>query len=574
MPVTDIKEIRLLPPLAIGRFGGSAEPMHNYDVEINSATDYRDLVPAETLLLDPGSGEVVAKQTPPVVRFKDGAGLVKPVCPFIEVWARYDETGDFLPLTLVELQDLGLSPAALSWDVTFANLKVLRRTGEPADRVTAALSGVTDHQRHSLEGRAVNFKSGQSIHFGFVQYVKPTATHPEIRFRFTPPAGLVYGTNPDSIVPANRAVYDPVRGTWDTHNDDNPEPASAPDPRAHISTSPGGIYANRQGRSLGYLDDASDGIVTVMLTLSGNRRLGSFSRLCAGPPAFAPDSFPVRTMGDELEQMAHGPDVSGVNAEEVLDIVRRAVETVRLTDTDLQNEVWGREFDAFPAPFSDTEAAPQTTSSIHTGLLDGLSKGLKAPANSPARSAAHFTLSQIDGILRDFDKAADHTRAGRRRMPALMRGADGMNLALNRRQRSKIAKAVEVFAPAPGPGPGTDPAEVAAMKRMITNFQAMAVLHAGFSEDGKSLADRFPDPPAVLDYLRKAVAKGSVATAAGLAGQPLVVPGDPDGSAFLAAIKRPGHPMNGPLSGYRDPTSGKSGLEVVAEWITSIGGGA
>ena len=31
MPVTAIHEIRLLPPLAIGRFGSSAEPMHNYD---------------------------------------------------------------------------------------------------------------------------------------------------------------------------------------------------------------------------------------------------------------------------------------------------------------------------------------------------------------------------------------------------------------------------------------------------------------------------------------------------------------------------------------------------------------
>ena len=33
MPVTNIHEIRLLPPLAIGRFGSSAEPMHNYEFD-------------------------------------------------------------------------------------------------------------------------------------------------------------------------------------------------------------------------------------------------------------------------------------------------------------------------------------------------------------------------------------------------------------------------------------------------------------------------------------------------------------------------------------------------------------
>ena len=152
MPVSDIKEIRLLPPLSIGRFGGSAEPMHNYEVVVGSPTGYRDLVPAETLLLNPNSGEIVAKNTPPAVRFKDGAGRVKPVCPFLEMWARYEDNGDFLPLTMRELQDLGLTPQSLSWDVTVANLKVLRRTGEPRDRITAMLSGITDHARHQLRG--------------------------------------------------------------------------------------------------------------------------------------------------------------------------------------------------------------------------------------------------------------------------------------------------------------------------------------------------------------------------------------------------------------------------------------
>jgi hypothetical protein len=108
---------------------------------------------------------------------------------------------------------------------------------------------------------------------------------------------------------------------------------------------------------------------------------------------------------------------------------------------------------------------------------------------------------------------------------------------------------------------------------MIETFAGVAGLHASFSEDGRSLASRFAEPPAVLDYLRKAVAKGAVASDAGIAGQPLVVPGDPQSSAFVRAISRDEHPMNGPLSSYSDPSSGKSGLQVVQDWITSLGPG-
>ena len=52
MPVTDVREIRILPPLAIGRFGSSSEPMHNYEAVITPGTGYRELRPAETLMLN------------------------------------------------------------------------------------------------------------------------------------------------------------------------------------------------------------------------------------------------------------------------------------------------------------------------------------------------------------------------------------------------------------------------------------------------------------------------------------------------------------------------------------------
>jgi hypothetical protein len=561
MPVTDIKEIRLLPPLAIGRFGGSPEPMDNYDAIVGDPADYRRLVPAETLVVDLNSGEVVHSQVPAALRFRDGAGLIRPVCPFLEVWARYEDNGDLLPLTLIELGELGLSPAALSWTVSVANLKMLRRTGDPGDRVSAEVSGVTDHARRPLDARAVSFKTDRTVRLGWAHYIKPTAAFPQVRFRFTPGIGQVFGARPDGVITAQNDVYDGTRGTWDTYTDDAP-PANPADPRARFSTMPSFIYGQNRatGENLGYFDDSCDGIVTVTLARAGGPSLTTFARISAGPPDFAPDSFPVRTMGDELEQLALGPAVDAVTAEEVTDIVRRAQETLRLMDPAHENARYAGNV------FSSTEAAYRTVYSIHTSLLANLSVGLAAPASSPERRASHASLTRIDQILRDFGQVGDRSTSGRRKMPALMRGADALDLALNRRQRSKIRKAVEVFAPATETGSP----QVVAMWRMIRSFQPVAMLHAAFSEDGRSLADRFADPDEVLEYLRIAVAKGSVATTAGLAGQPLVLPGDVGGSAMPALVRRAEHPMNGPLSGYRDQDTGRSGIDVLEDWIASL----
>ncbi|SCB52356.1 hypothetical protein GA0061099_103113 [Bradyrhizobium yuanmingense] len=267
-------------------------------------------------------------------------------------------------------------------------------------------------------------------------------------------------------------------------------------------------------------------------------------------------------MRDEFEEIVLSPQAQNVSVEDVLDIVRRALETMRLMNTGVWNQNYSG--DAFPSG----QAAYGTSSMIHAGLLDTLQTGLTAPANSSARQAAHATLQQINAMMREYDGIGDLRPAGRRRMPAMMRGADGLDLAINRRRRDQLRLALDVFRPAVA-----EDIPVAAMSRMIVAFGAMAGLHAGFSEDGQTLAQRFAEPEEVLDYLTKAVAKGAVATAAGLANQPLVVPGDPAGSAFLLAISRAEHPMNGALSSYRDAGSGKSGIQVVEDWITSLGAG-
>jgi hypothetical protein len=77
-----ITELRLLPPLAIARFGAAPTPMDNYDAVVDPARPlgHRRLVPAETLRVDPVTGEIAEVVVPARVAFKQN-GLVRPVAP-------------------------------------------------------------------------------------------------------------------------------------------------------------------------------------------------------------------------------------------------------------------------------------------------------------------------------------------------------------------------------------------------------------------------------------------------------------------------------------------------------------
>ena len=69
MKADALKEIRLLPPLAISRLGDSPEPVNNYDLVIpdDQPLGYRQIVPAPTLVVDEASGKITARETRPVV---------------------------------------------------------------------------------------------------------------------------------------------------------------------------------------------------------------------------------------------------------------------------------------------------------------------------------------------------------------------------------------------------------------------------------------------------------------------------------------------------------------------------
>src|SRR5437762_3561059 len=96
----NILALRILPPLAIARFGSSPTALEAFDLAISSDApmDYRRIVPMPTLNINPKSGEVVAKYTPKRIRFRDGVEI-RPVAPFLEVFA-ITEKHKLQPLTL------------------------------------------------------------------------------------------------------------------------------------------------------------------------------------------------------------------------------------------------------------------------------------------------------------------------------------------------------------------------------------------------------------------------------------------------------------------------------------------
>jgi len=434
-----IHELRILPPLAIARFGSAATPMDNYDVVVDpdEPLGYRRLVPADTFELDVDSGEITRVFKPDAVTFVDEGDRVRPVAPFLELWALTGDEqltggGVLEPLTIALLQEEGAVVADLRWHVQVSNLKVVRRTNDRDDRVIADTDEFSGHDRRPLVGRCENFVAGKTIGFGHVQAVRPTAAHPEVRLRFTPAAGLVYGSNraaaPDAPFPDPNvadAVYDAGRGGWLGYRDFLPSgAASSPNP-----TAPGEIYAGRRVRdpdgrrrqvSFGYLDDGCDGLVRVTLATSDGRTLRTFGRVGSGPPTYAPDAGPIRSVADELEQALLGPAVEPAEAtfERVEEIVRRGLESVRLMNTagwNVNPNLTGSDIEIMDPSLVDVVAL----TNLHQSLLVALRSG----------AAPWFA-----DVLREPEEAGDMRPPARRKMPALMRGADGELLALTRRQ--------------------------------------------------------------------------------------------------------------------------------------------
>lgn len=465
--------LRILPPLAIARFGSSPNPLEAYELKAPPAGDpmgYRAIEPADTLEVDAASGAIVRKYVPkPSIRFVDtidGRYHIRPVAPFLEVFA-HTSKDRLEPLTVRLLEKLGLGPAAIRWGVAVANHKVYRQTGVEGDKVTATAQ-FHDHEVRELRGKCKNFISDEKfIPFGSVRYIRPTEEFPEIRLRFTPAQGLVYGSHARRFRPEknpatgqvklvdgaldpvfkgheDRIVYDPKKGWrgFQIPNLANPAPTLP---------NPNDIYEgytpddSTEGRySWGYLDDVCDGEISVTLQLKNGQERRARAWISACMPVFAPDSLPLRTVADELEQAILGPEVrdEDVSVDEAAQIVFRALETVRFMNTRVMNSnsIDGRENVASTLGRQDSNDFGRLYAPIFaSSLVDNLAvRALHERVLSALRSGSAPWFSQV---LRRPDEVGDLSDRGRRKMPAMLRGADSRALTLTRRQISAVVKA-------------------------------------------------------------------------------------------------------------------------------------
>ena len=472
-----IRDIKILPPLVIGRLGSADEPQVNYSLadDPEQPLGYRRICPERTLVVDEESGEVVSDDAPSTIDFKTidlqtGAMRIRPVAPFLELFAT-DDAGTLKPLTSAALAELGVSSEAIEWRVTLANRKIARRTGDPKDAIEADTGWFSDHAARAIEGRSPNFINEKAaVAFGFARFIRPNEHFPQIRFRFRPGKGLIYGpafeadeTVPDeigSIVPPERRLYDRTKGGWYRFNDEDADSGDAANlPEKWINdTLPPALYAifppapswlyNNRAVSRGLFDDACDGFVEARLTLGDGRVLTAAARIFAAPPAVVPDSMFVRSLADDLEQIVDGPRIDSNEDDSVtrgraLDIVRRAFETVRFMNLTVMNgnDINGRSallLDSMPEEeAADTERAlrpimaPET---VDTYAIMSLHEQVYAALKGGAAPWFHR-------LLRQPNQVADYTDHGRRKMPALMCGADNSYLALTYRQIDAIEKA-------------------------------------------------------------------------------------------------------------------------------------
>jgi hypothetical protein len=455
-----ILELRILPPIAIGRLGGSDIPLAAYDLELSreKPLDFRLIIPKETFLVDPKTGKIEA-HTPTKVKFKDSEkltdkdGKAHPVAPFLEVFAITDEKPEELvPVTEALLKRAGHKLSDISWDVEVGNIKIFRRTADKDDKMFAVIQGITTHELKPLLAHCNNFIKDKKLPLGSVQFIKPTEDFPEIRLRFTPATGKVYGSsltrfndNKEEIDPIfigrNDAIlYDIKKGGWHGYSE-----GSSPNP---LYTNPAQIfagYADSAGNQIswGYLDDECDGFVSVNLKVSADQTLSAKAHISAGPPAYAPDTLPIRVVSDELEQILLSTDIEGeVTLDEAEEIVRRAFETIRLMNTTIMNgnsyegklnvastmlrqntNDFGRLYEPIMATSIVDNLALQV---LHERVFAGLSTGA-----SPWFADA----------LRRPTEIGDLSAKTLRKMPALMRGADGRSLTFTYRQINMIIKA-------------------------------------------------------------------------------------------------------------------------------------
>jgi len=324
-PVGSVRILQLfiLPPNAVARLGGSSTPLESYEWGEDPTIAGRSQTVIEpSVSFEIASDGSIRPYLPSSIRFHDDT-LVRPVAPFLELWARVLDAGTEreLPVTLGLLDRAKATMANLTFRVTAANRKAERRCGDAACSVEAQATSIgIDYARKPLLGISPNRPNSQPLVFfdkpvplGFFQVIRPLRTTDigidlsVVRMRFTPAAGEVYspptatvavapGTNRShTIVKLENRILNPQAawaqydGSYDRFR--NPEPSDTYD---GASSDP---FPNI---SWGVVDDTCDVLVECDLVIDGVR-FQAQSRIASAPPHFAPDRRPFVSLADDLK---------------------------------------------------------------------------------------------------------------------------------------------------------------------------------------------------------------------------------------------------------------------------------
>jgi hypothetical protein len=365
-----IQELFCDPPIAIARLGGSTTPLAAYSWQQppNPRADGETVIQPEWSLniLTDGS---VDPFKPNSIRFRDG-DLIRPVCPFVEIWARLGEpdsdraTWHDEPLTPALLTAQGVDESALLFRIDARNTKASRRRLEPNLTFgTFPPVQIRGDQHRPTPLNAVSppgapqpmIPVGRVIPLGSVQVMRSrpqpapgSAPWTEavdvevIRFRFTPARGRFFGppaaaqpadASPVPAVDPANAFLNPSAGWFNVEGDANPF-VIPPDTFDQV--------ARRSNQSLGVVDDTCEARIDVELALPGPqaRTLRAHANIFAGPPDFAPDRRPFLSLADELNDRAADSVArsDGMGGDEldawVQDLFERVYETVSLMNVD------------------------------------------------------------------------------------------------------------------------------------------------------------------------------------------------------------------------------------------------
>jgi len=481
------------PPIVIARLGGSTTPLDCcvWEEPPNPRSDGATvLVPDWSLnVLPDGSVEPLK---PDAIRFRDGP-LIRPVCPFIEIWARLGEPGSDpstwrdAPLTPSLLATAGIDPSALRFTIDARNAKASRRRRNPdlsyGTFPFVVISG-GNHQPvalHAVSPPGVAqplIPPGRSIPLGSVQVLRslpgpPAAGVPwpsridleVIRIRFTPAAGLFYGP-PAAARPTSESPVPAVRGDLAFLNDLAGwfgQPGAA-----NPSVEPGDTFDETgpgSGISLGVVDDTCEARISVTLQMPGipRRSLTASANVFVGPPDFGPDRRPFLSLADELNDRTAGASTRSANLDSaeveawVQDLFERVQETVSLMNVDF----WRRARGINPLSANQLLAHPLSADGAHPaeqamgsrdklraplGRIEPVTPNVPLPVTERARER-HRSLADInalkDLVAEDPDRMKTLVRAAfevdpgedgnttSMRMPPFMRHSNALPLTLS-----------------------------------------------------------------------------------------------------------------------------------------------